>query len=237
MRYIYLISALISFFGLAAAIYRLHDVDQDKGLRPDKSVIDFGDVLQGQTHHAVFSVRNDTRQDLVVTAIGKTCNCMEPTIDVPHLPPLATARVTAAWQTKSARGPQLARLLVVYSFRNGKSAVTPLEIRGKVIPDIDFTKPVFSRRCLQTSVHFSSTLIDRVVVADAVCTHNAFTVHAVSATEVAICLRPDAWPWDEPPPSYLRVSTNSPNSPTISVPLEVERDDVDKNAILTATQP
>lgn len=192
---------------------------------------DVGDVRQGGTVETSFQLRNVGREVIRVTEIEKECSCTQATLSGSVIAPGESVWLDAQWKTGRSRGRSGTRITAWYSSTNRGANGVSMIIVGDVVPDVSWEPDglFFDGKPDETQV-VKVTLQSGVRILGSTTSDSHFGVDMtpcvlpdtgrrvyevrvrISSTELAERGRAK---------DFLFIDTDSPWSPTISVPLEL----------------
>lgn len=100
---------------------------------------ELGAVNEGE-HKVTFVLENTGKKDIVLSAIERSCDCLDVTVSKRELAPGESAEAVCVWDTRGLRGDSGTSLTVYYAFPGKKFLHRlPVQVKGSITPDIDFS--------------------------------------------------------------------------------------------------
>lgn len=224
-RFLLLLVAVLSFAGSWLAVWAAWPRNVPE-LWTNATVVDHGDLFQGQEVHTEFQFENRYSEVLEITDVYKSCGCSEAVFSARVMNPGERASVQVVWKTGRTRGRNSIAVDVFYSVGTSTAQRKSLRIEGNVVPDIVCRPEKLTFDGKKKEVQLATLAAGRMAtfsIGKAYCNHPAFKVETSGANTIKVVFDGDTPVFADGAAPRLIIETSSPNEPQMFVPLEIVR--------------
>lgn len=218
-----------SWFCVILAIRTDSTVGNDGLLYVDQSVLDLGELRQGVTKRAKFTLENRGDRTIFVHSVRASCGCTSHDLSDPRIEPGKSSTLELAVSTVGMRGAVASTATVLY-FDEVDRDLKQLDVRivARVEPDLNVSPEElrFEFGVSETlSVRITPHRVTTFEVRGMTCTHRAFSAsrsETVDETSLSIEVSFDSEKLLDPKANAeLIIETDCPGQPLLRIPLVV----------------
>jgi hypothetical protein len=172
-----------------------------------------------------FALRNDTRGIVWLDEVRPSCSCGKVAMPKDRLFPGESTVVSGLWNIGAARHQIVAQFALLYRLADGTHYVKFLEAKADAVPDIEIEpRSLTFRRGANAAaaVHYRPRSGRTYRVAAAVSPCEAVSVrHMAEDGVIHVAFETNLWPEANSDTVLITLQTDSPNEPTIHIPVKV----------------
>jgi hypothetical protein len=222
-RWLFLVGSVACFFSAWVLMLSAWPTPEPD-LWTENSVLDIGELFQGQERRVRFELKNNFSQELEILEVIKGCACTESALTRTMLKPGETTFLQVVWRTGQARGRCGVNLGVVFKLSDDSKHHRVFRVEGDVIPDIhrEPNVPTFEGTNRETkSVSLTPGRMATFKVKKVHCNHPGFTAMLLAQATVEITYDGKTPVRADGVEPKLLIDTDSPHEPQMVVPLKI----------------
>ena len=219
-----LVVAVVCLLLSALFVYLGGRSDEPRALLiPAQPFTDFGECKEGD-HQKKIELKNVSEERLQIINVRKSCRCNHVKVSSKIVEPKESVFLEVEWDLRGQPHNARADLLINYKTvpSHDQTLSTLLTLKAEVDPDFFFPREIgFKPAELKKEITLVLNVDNNAQITEVTCAHPAFTVGLKSPTQIQIEINPQMEISDRR--IQLNVTTNNANSPTLVVPIVVEK--------------